>query len=389
MEHQEWAVFCLDRIRGKYPEIVERNRGKVPYTAIGGHFDDLSGKDICWWTNGFYGGILWQLYHATGQIIYRQAAEELEEKLDAVLMNYGGMDHDSGFRFLLSAVADYKLTGRQMSKNRGLLAAANLAGRFNPAGNFIRAWNDDSGVNAGWAIIDCMMNLPLLYWASDITHDARFFHIAVRHADMAIEHFVREDGSARHIVEFDVEKGNFVQDFGGQGYAKGSSWTRGQAWALYGFTLSYIHTGYERYLDTARRVAAYFVSNIPDSSLIPVDFCQPGDVALEDSSAGAIAASGLLLLSQILYGQPKIAEGYANPITKAACDEAEVLEEAAFRILRTLEQYRCNWEKDHDELLEKCTAAFHDDKHEFPIIYGDYYFIEAVLRLAGKELFVW
>lgn len=389
MEHQAWAASVLDKIQQKYPAIVERNRGKVPYTAIDGRFDDLSGKDICWWTNGFYGGILWQLYHETGQPIYREMAEELEDKLDAVLMNYSGMDHDSGFRFLLSAVADYKLTGKQMSKNRGLLAAANLAGRFNAQGNFIRAWNDDNGANAGWAIIDCMMNLPLLYWASEITNDTRFYHVAVRHADTVMKHFLREDGSVRHIVEFDIKTGNYVQNFGGQGYAKGSSWTRGQAWALYGFTLSYIHTGYERYLDTARRVAAYFASNIPANGLIPVDFCQPEDVMLEDSSAGAIAAGGMLLLSRILYGQPEIAGGYKNPLRQPACNEAEMLESEAVRLLKALEKYRCNWDSGHDELLEKCTAAFHDDKHEFPIIYGDYYFIEAILRLTGKEIFVW
>lgn len=389
MEQQAWAEAVLVRIQEKYTEIVVRNKGKVPYTAIDGHFDDLSGKDICWWTNGFYCGILWQLYHLTRQPIYQESAEELEDKLDAVLMNYGGMDHDSGFRFLLSAVADYKLTGKQASKNRGLLAVANLAGRFNPQGNYIRAWNDDKGANAGWAIIDCMMNLPLLYWASEITNDARFYHIAVRHADMAMQYFVREDGSVRHIVEFDVKKGNFVQDFGGQGYEKGSSWTRGQAWALYGFTLSYLHTGDERYLETARRVSAYFISNIPASGLIPVDFCQPGYVTWEDSSAGAIAASGLLLLAQILSGQPQIAGVYQNPIKQSLCKEAETTRNAAVKLLKALEEHRCNWEVDHDELVERCTAAYHDEKHEFPIIYGDYFFIEAVLRLAGREIFFW
>lgn len=90
MEHQAWAISVLDKIQEKYPGIVERNRGKIPYTAVNGHFDDLSDKDICWWTNGFYSGILWQLYHVTGQTIYREAAEELEDKLDAVLMNYAG-----------------------------------------------------------------------------------------------------------------------------------------------------------------------------------------------------------------------------------------------------------------------------------------------------------
>lgn len=390
VEKQIWAEAVVDRIREKYTKVVERNKGKVPYTAVDGHFDDLSGKDINWWTNGFYGGMLWQLFHLTGQAGYREEAEGLEDKLDAVLMSYAGMDHDSGFRFLPTAVTDFKITGKEASKNRGLLAAANLAGRFNPQGNYIRAWNDETGDNAGWAIIDCMMNLPLLYWASEVTKDARFYQVAVRHANMAMKYFIREDGSARHIVEIDPKEGHFVQDFGGQGYGKGSSWTRGQAWALYGFTLSYLHTGDEAYLKTARRVAAYFISHIPASGLIPVDFAQPSDCRWEDSTAGAIAASGLLLLSQILSGQETVAGDRKNPFQGIPLtEEAGTAKEAAVKMLKALDENRCSWGNDRDELLEKGTAAFHDKTHEFPIIYGDYYFIEAMLRLTGEEFFIW
>lgn len=389
MEREAWAESVAEKIKKKYPEIVRRNKGKIPYSAVNGTFDDLTNQSIGWWTNGFYGGMLWQLYHATGDQEYREAAQELEDKLDAVLMDYNSMDHDSGFRFLTTAVADFRITGKETSKNRGLLAAANLAGRFNPQGNFIRAWNDENGNNAGWAIIDCMMNLPLLYWASDITKDDRFYHVAVRHANTAMKYFIRENGSARHIVEFDSKSGDFVQDFGGQGYEKGSSWTRGQAWALYGFTLSYIYTGDINYLDTARRVATYFISNIPDNGLIPVDFCQPADCTLEDSCASAIAASGLILLAKVLSGQKELAGGHKNPFTQTASEEAGKAENAAFKLLMALDENRCSWGSDRDELLEKCTAAFHDEKHEFPIIYGDYYFIEAIFRLTGEELFIW
>lgn len=393
MEQKSWAISIAEKIKKKYPEVVKRNRGKIPYTAVDGIFDDAGAESIGWWTNGFYGGILWQLYYLTGEKTYREAAEEIEKQLDAVLMDYNGMDHDSGFRFLLTAVADLRLTGKPESKNRGLLAAANMAGRFNPQGNFIRAWNDEGdGSKKGWAIIDCMMNLPLLYWASEVTKDERFYHIAVRHADTVMKYFIREDGSARHIVEFDAGNGGFLQDFGGQGYEKGSSWTRGQAWALYGFALSYLHTGEKRYLDTAKRSADYFISHIPDNGFIPVDFCQPADVAWEDSSAGAIAASGLILLSQILSGKRNAVCAYTQEKTvhiEADCKEAKRMEDAAFRLLKTLDENRCCWSCEKDELLEKCTAAFHDKQHEFPIIYGDYYFIEAVLRLTEQEIFLW
>ncbi|MGN1147350.1 MAG: glycoside hydrolase family 88 protein, partial [Lachnospiraceae bacterium] len=344
-----------------------------PYTTVDGVFDDLTDKCINWWTNGFWGGEMWQLYHATKDSLYREIAEECERKLDTNFMQYGYMDHDNGFKWLPTAVADYRLTGSEASRNRGLLAANNLAGRFNPAGRFIRAWNDDGdGSNAGWAIIDCMMNLPLLYWAYKETNDPRFYHIATMHADTAEKYFIREDGSVNHIVEFDTMTGEFVQTFGGQGYAEGSSWTRGQAWALYGFTLSYIHTGKEAYLHTAKKVADFFLAHIPESNLIPVDFCQPAEPAYEDSTAGAIASCGLLELAKRVL--PEDAGRYRN---------------AALSMLKALSEKRCNWREDCDNILEKCTAAYHDKNHEFSIIYGDYYFIEAIWKLTGQELFIW
>ncbi|WP_235775356.1 glycoside hydrolase family 88 protein [Paenibacillus sinensis] len=340
---------------------------------MNGVFDDMSEKDICWWTNGFWGGMMWQIYNATGDSLYKQIAVDNERKLDENLMKDKGMDHDSGFKWLPTAVANYRLTGNEESRNRGLLAANNLAGRFNPAGRFIRAWNDNGdGSTAGWAIIDCMMNLPLLYWAYAQTKDPRFLQIATMHADTAEKFFVRGDGSVNHIMEFDPVTGEVVRAFGGQGYEEGSSWTRGQAWAIYGFVLSYIHTQKEEYLNTAKRIANYYIANIPDNGFIPVDFRQPRESMLEDSTAAAIAACGLL------------------EIEKAVMEEEKhVYYKAALKLLKTLANERCNWDEDIDYILEKCTAAYHDDKHEFSIIYGDYYFIEAIWKLTGKEVFIW
>ena len=379
MDGQKWAQETAGKIKHKMRIVAERNRHKIPYTTIDGVFDDWSGDRICWWTNGFWGGIMWQLYHATGEELYQEIALESEDKLDANLMSASGMNHDSGFRWLPTAVADYRVTGSRKSFNRGLLAANDMAGRFNPMGRFIRAWNDDGdGSKAGWAIIDCMMNLPLLYWAYEQIHDPRFLQIATMHADTAQKYFIREDGSANHIVSFDPVTGEFLETFGGQGYAEGSSWTRGQAWALYGFVLSYVHTKKDSYLNTARRVANYFIANTPESGLIPVDFRQPADCTLEDSTAAASAACGLLEIA-----------GQLEQTGELGKTESRVYKKAALKLLTALEEKRCNWDENHDNLLEKCTAAFHDEAHEFSIIYGDYYFIEAVWKLTGEELFIW
>lgn len=374
MEEKKWAEEISEKIKAKLSVVAGRSEGKIPYTTENGVFNDCSGEEsICWWTNGFWGGMMWQLYHATGEKIYLENARMVEEKLDRNLMRPDGMDHDSGFKWLPTAVADYRLTGNKESFQRGLTAANDLAGRFNPVGRFIRAWNDNGdGSRAGRAIIDCMMNLPLLYWAYEQIRDPRFLQIATMHADTAQKYFVREDGSVNHIVDFDPETGAFIKSFGGQGYAEGSSWTRGQAWALYGFVLSYIHTGKETYLNTAKKVANYFIANIPEDGLIPVDFRQPLDCKLEDSTAAAIAACGLLEIAGRLEGAEK-----------------EMYRRAALKLLHVLAGQRCRFDLECDNLLEKCTAAFHDKKHEFAIIYGDYYFIEAIWKLTDQEIFIW
>ena len=182
-----WVEQTIEKIKKKMFPVTERNKDKIPYTTKDGVFDDRSGPDgISWWTNGFWGGIMWQLYSLTKEELYQDAACRTEEKLDAVLMDAGGLDHDNGFKWLPTAVADYRMNQNDKSYNRAILAANNLAGRFNLAGKFIRAWNDWGGVDhRGWAIIDCMMNLPLLYWASDVTGDPRFRQIAAAHADTA------------------------------------------------------------------------------------------------------------------------------------------------------------------------------------------------------------
>ncbi|MBQ2626345.1 MAG: glycoside hydrolase family 88 protein [Eubacterium sp.] len=370
---QEWALGVQEKLTGKMKTVVERSRNIVPYTTENGRFIDLTEKDINWWTNGFWGGILWQLYTLTADPMYKEEAEILEKKLDRVLMDWTGLDHDNGFKWLPTSVAHYRIDQNEESKNRAIIAANNLAGRFNLAGHFIRAWNDWGDVDRrGMAIIDCMMNLPLLYWAADVTGDPRFYQIAVAHADTAMRCFVREDGSVNHILRFDPKSGELVESLGGQGYAVGSSWTRGQTWGLYGFTLSYLHTKDERYLNTARRIAHYFIANIPENGLIPVDFRQPVEVTWEDSTAAAIAACGLIELSKAVGGR-----------------DGDIYLNAALRLLKTLDEQRVSWDPETDYLLEKCTAAYHDEKHEFSIIYGDYYFLEAILKLTGKELFIW
>ncbi len=368
-DERAWVLKTLKKIEDKMVPVTERNLGKIPYTTVDGKFDDKSVSDPCWWTNGFWGGEMWQLFALTGNEMFRQEAIGVEQKLDKNLMTSEGLDHDNGFKWLPTSVIRYKLEKNGESLNRAMLAANNMAGRFNLAGNFIRAWNNWDNVDRrGYAIIDCMMNLPLLYWASEETTDPRFKMMAVAHADTAMKEFVREDGSVNHIVVFDPFTGVMTETLGGQGYAKGSSWTRGQSWGIYGFALSARYTGEKKYLETSKKIADYVLSEMPESFLVPIDYRQPKDVDLEDSTAAAITASGLIELAQQLE------------------DGGDKYLDAAVKLLKTLDEKRCSWGLDTDNLLNNCAVDYHGDGHNMSIIYGDYYFIEALMKLDDKAL---
>ncbi len=370
---REFAAATLKRVDEKMAAAIRRNPDVIPYTTDDQHrYIDMVKADPYWWTNGFWGGLLWQMHALTGDAAYKQAAIKVEQHLDQNLFTVDKLDHDNGFKWLLTAVAHYRHDGSAEAKNRALLAAGNMAGRFNLNGRYIRAWNDEDGRNrANLAIIDCLMNLPLLYWASAEEHDPRFKQIAVAHAEMAQAYMVRADGSVKHIVMFDPETGDYQGSQGGQGYAHGSSWTRGQAWGIYGFALSYHYTQDDQFLATAQRIANYFIANIPADGHIPIDFRMPAPF-IEDASAAAIAASGLLTLAEW------VAEA-----------DAALYRRAAVRLLRVLVDSGVDWDNGHDELLEHCSAQYNEATHEYPIIYGDYFFIEALMKLTGQVLPLW
>ena len=222
--YRKWAEGLSEKIIAKMEYVVMRNKGKIPYVAKDGVWNDCSKESIGWWTNGFWGGINWQLFKATGNPVFKESADWTEAQMDRVFLDYKSMDHDSGFRWLPTSYASFALTRSKASYNRLRLAADNLAGRFNSTGNFIRAWNEEGKkTRAGYAIIDCLMNLPLLYWAARATGDYRYHVIATRHVDTVLSHFIREDGSAVHIAEFDPKSGEFLRTYGGQGMQEGSS----------------------------------------------------------------------------------------------------------------------------------------------------------------------
>lgn len=375
----KFVESLFQKMEYKFEAECRRMGEKIPYrTEDGLYRTDYGEKDIYWWTNGFWAGILWKMYHVTGKELYCRSARTVEVKLDKALHGFMGLHHDTGFMWLHSAVADYRLTGSEEARVRGLTAASVLAGRYNPMGQFIRAWNQENveeGDNCeGWIIADSMMNIPLLYWASEELGDPRYYYMAKTHADTVRRTLVREDGSCGHIACLDPDTGELEEIRPGQGYSARSSWSRGQSWILYGFALSYRYTKDPDYLDVAKKAAHYFISNIALTGYIPLcDFRQPQEPVYWDSSAGLCAACGLL----------EIADHVRD-------EEKQLYRRHAELILENIAEKCCDWNPDTDAIVRQCKVDYHSTGEQHTdLIYADYFLAEAVLRLSGKDFLIW
>jgi unsaturated chondroitin disaccharide hydrolase len=370
MSMRQWANETFDRAVAKFRRSAElaARQDVIPYKSEGGLWAGPPFDGDGWWTNGFWPALMWQLYAATGEAPFLQEARRVQRRLIRELDAFTRLNHDVGFMYLLSAGADYKLTGDGEARVHALHAATILAGRFNPLG-FIRAWNQQD--RAGWAIIDCLMNLPILYWASEETGDPRFAAIARIHTQTTVRHFLREDGSCHHIVIFDPATGEVLDAPAGQGCRRGSSWSRGQAWALYGFVLGHMASGEASDLMHAERVARYFIGHIRPDGLTDCDFMQPPGEARIDNIAGAIAACALIELHRLTG-----VDEYGG---------------AALRLLRGIDEHSADWSEASPGILAKCTAAYHDDGagRHINILYGDYFFVEALAKLRGIDPMFW
>ena len=361
---------ALDRIAVKFRRTAETaaEAGMIPYQSAGGKWIASPYDGNSWWTGGFWPGLMWELWKLTGDDFFLQEARRVEKLLTEEFRRFRRLNHDVGFMYLLSCGADAKLTGDEQAETDLLHAASLLMGRFNPAG-FIRAWNEPE--RTGYAIIDCMMNLALLYRASRDTGDPRFRQVAKIHADRTRQEFLRADGSVSHIIEFDPESGKRIREHPGQGYSLGSQWSRGQAWGLYGFALAFRHLKDAEYLETAKRIAANFTKHIREDGLTDCDFCQPEDVFRLDNIAGAIAACGLQEL--------------------AALTGDEAWKRQAERLVDGMLEHCADWGEEHCGILTHCTASYHDDgagRHS-NITYGDYFLVEALMKLCNLDPELW
>jgi unsaturated chondroitin disaccharide hydrolase len=251
------------------------------------------------WTNGFWTGMLWLAWELTGSPHYRIAAERQVRSFHARQQErHNTNHHDLGFLYSLSCIAAHKLTGSELAADAALGAARLLMERYLERAGIIQAWGELSDpAQAGRMIIDCNLNLPLLYWAGEHTGEASFREAADRHIEAAARHIVRPDGSTFHTFFFDPATGQPRHGKTHQGYADDSCWARGQAWGISGFPLVFRHNGDARLLDLSKVLANYFLNRLPEDGICYWDLIFTSGAEERDSSAAAIAACGLLELS--------------------------------------------------------------------------------------------
>lgn len=254
------------------------------------------------WTAGFWTGEVWLAYEYTGDERLKRAGEiQMESFLQRMKAKREVDHHDMGFLYSPSCVAGYKLTGSPVGREAGILAADQLIARFHPAGEFIQAWGAMDEPDNYRLIIDCLLNLPLLYWATEETGNPKYRNIAEKHIHTALAHVIREDYSTWHTFYFDPQTGEPVRGATCQGYRDGSAWARGQAWGIYGTAVGYKYTGRKKYIELFRGVTDYFLNHLPEN-LIPywdLEFME-GNEQPRDSSAASIAACGMLEMAKYL-----------------------------------------------------------------------------------------
>lgn len=378
----------LQSIRRNAPKIGDRN----PMIGAGPEDHRWQYPEIGYfWTDPFWSGELWLAYMLTGDPAFSNMAHTRTLRLGRVLDTPLWVNHDLGFEFSLTAVADYKLTGNEKARDVALQAARALCGRFNWVGGYLVAWTSGPGeferasMLQGKTIIDSMQNLALLLWAYSETSQPGFRDVALAQAETIRKHLIRPDFSSYHTYDFDMVTNQPLAGRTRQGYADESCWSRGQAWAIHGFAQMAETTGDLSYAETSASLADYVMDKIADDLVPQWDYLLPSDeIQYKDSSAGSITASGLLLLGDVFgrSGDEERADRYWNFGMKM--------------LLALREKHDLCGDETAQGLLSQAASDVHAAERTGNLYlanamlpYGDYYYFEAVLRALGHREFFW
>lgn len=320
------------------------------------------------WCSGFWPGILWMDYGYSHDSIFGQAAEGYTAALRSCVYR-PVYDHDLGFITFCSFGKGYEQNHNATYRQTLLDAADSLATLFRPLVGTILSWPRNVKMFGGHnTIMDNMMNLDLLFWASRHGGNPLLYDIAVTHAKTTMKHHFRPDGGCYHVAVYDTLTGDFIKGVTHQGYADNGTWARGQGWAIYGYTMVYRYTHEKVFLDFAQKVANYYLSRLPEGDLIPKwDFDDPDPKAPKDASAACVVADALLELQQYVGGQ-----------------KGQQYREKAVEMLRQLSSPEYFSGKRNDAFLLHSTGH-HPAGSEIDasIVYADYYYLEALLRLRN------
>lgn len=368
LENSESLDYCVAKVKesiknqkefDKYPRNIEKGETEWGTTNVRN------------WTSGFWPGILWYAYEYSKDETIKQYAEKFTAPIKILSETPAG-NHDIGFMVNCSFGNGYRLTGSEDYKKTLLDAADTLATLFNPEVGSILSWPNKLKEFRHNTIIDNMMNLELLYWASKNGGSKNLYNIAVSHAEVTMKYIVREDNSTFHVASFDENTGEFIKAFTHQGNADNSMWARGQAWGIYGFAISARETGRKDFLETSINLANHFIERLPADGIPYWDFDAPGiPNASKDASAAAIAACGMLELYDLV-------------------EDVEIkkhFKDSATKLVEILSTKKYLSEDDNQAFLNHSTG--HHPKNseiDLPIVYADYYYLEALLRLEKSKI---
>ncbi|NVD06460.1 glycosyl hydrolase [Vibrio sp. JPW-9-11-11] len=372
------------RVINHLPTVVESIKRNIP--KIGERNPKIGTDDNQWdycgqfdWVSSFWTGELWLCYQMTADQQFKNSAKLRKRYFADMLLDPFWLDHDLGFQYSLSCVADYNLTGDEESKMMAIRAADHLIHRFRKIGGYIVAWNDTHPlgpeITQGKSIIDSLQNTALLFWAGKVTGSPVYAQAAKTHSETLAKHIVRDDFSTYHSFNFDPVTQQPIKGETFQGYADDSCWARGQSWAVHGFAQTYLYTGEEKFLTLAKKLARYAVEQITDDGVPVWDYSLPADeIQYKDSSAGAITAAGLLLIAQCIED----------------AEEAKQYRDWGLYLLQGLID-TCDLTGDENALglLAHGASFVKVGLCDNMLPYGDYYYLEALMRANGYQNFFW
>ncbi len=361
----EELKFCEQQLKKSVAENTDYTTHPRLIESGDKHWE-MPKNGILVWTVGFYPGILWQMFESTQNEYWK--TEALKRTLPLEPYKNNREHHDVGFMMYSSYGQAYRLTGNKEYRDVLIQSAKSLISRYNPKVGTIKSWSNE--LHPQWkqhiTIIDNMLNLELLFWASKETGDPIYKEIAIKHAETTMKNHFRDDYSCYHVVEYDEKTGAVRNRNTSQGYADESVWARGQAWAVYGYTMVYRETGNPQFLDFAKKVSERFIAGLPSDYIPYWDFNLTGKTGEpRDASAAAVAASGLVELSSLVKSS-ELANRYCA---------------AADGIINSLASKAYSAKGVNDAFLLHSTGAKpQGNEIDVALIYADYYYLEALLR---------